>query len=136
MIVATPDHGRVLPCIHACQAGKDIYAEKPLTLYIREGRVLVQAVRKYGRVLQVGIPAALDGDEPLPASSSATAAWARSAESRPSTTRAQVASRTAREPIPEGLDWDMWLGQARVASLQQPASCRLDGGGATTPAAR
>ena len=36
----------MLPCIHACQAGKDVYAEKPLTLYIREGRVLVDAVRQ------------------------------------------------------------------------------------------
>ena len=55
---------RVLPCIHACQAGKDVYAEKPLTLYIREGRALVDAVRRYSRVLQVGIAAALDGHEP------------------------------------------------------------------------
>ena len=54
VVVATPDHGRVLPCIHACQAGKDIYAEKPLTLTIAEGRVLVNAVRKHDRVFQVG----------------------------------------------------------------------------------
>ena len=54
VIVATGEFQRVLPCIHACQAGKDIYAEKPLTLYIREGRALVNAVRHYGRVLQVG----------------------------------------------------------------------------------
>jgi len=54
VLVATTDHGRVLPCIHACQAGKDIYAEKPLTLTIREGRALVNAVRKHRRVFQVG----------------------------------------------------------------------------------
>lgn len=54
VVVATPDHGRVLPCIHACQAGLDVYAEKPLTLTIAEGRVLVNAVRKYKRVFQVG----------------------------------------------------------------------------------
>ena len=44
----------MLPCIHACQAGKDVYAEKPLTLYIREGRVLVNTVRKHDRIFQVG----------------------------------------------------------------------------------
>ena len=44
----------MLPCIHACQAGKDIYAEKPLTLYIHEGRVLVDTMRKHDRVVQVG----------------------------------------------------------------------------------
>ncbi len=54
VIIATTDHGRVLSAIHACQAGKDIYAEKPLTLYIAEGRALVNAARKYKRVVQVG----------------------------------------------------------------------------------
>lgn len=54
VVVATPDHGRVLPCIHACQAGLDVYAEKPLTLTISEGRVLVQAARKHQTVFQVG----------------------------------------------------------------------------------
>ena len=41
VIVGTGEFQRVLPCIHAVQAGKDVYAEKPLTLYIKEGRVLV-----------------------------------------------------------------------------------------------
>lgn len=54
VVVATTDHARVRPCIHACEAGFDIYAEKPLTLTIREGRVLVKAVRKHKRILQVG----------------------------------------------------------------------------------
>ena len=54
VIVATGEFQRVRPCIHACQAGKDVYAEKPLTLYIREGRVLVDAVRRHQRVFQVG----------------------------------------------------------------------------------
>ena len=54
VIVGTGEFQRVLPCIHACQAGKDVYAEKPLTLYIQEGRALVDAVRRHDRVLQVG----------------------------------------------------------------------------------
>ncbi len=49
-----PDHWHVLPAIHACTAGKDVYLEKPLSLTIREGRLLVDVVRKYGRVLQTG----------------------------------------------------------------------------------
>ncbi len=52
--VITPDHGRVLPCIHAVQSGRDVYAEKPLTAYIAEGRALVRAVRKHQRIFQVG----------------------------------------------------------------------------------
>jgi len=54
VLTATPDHWRALVCIAACQAGKDIYAEKPLTLTIREGQRLVEAARKYKRVFQVG----------------------------------------------------------------------------------
>ena len=54
VVVATPDHGRTLPSILAVQAGLDVYAEKPLTAYVREGRVLVDEVRRHRRILQVG----------------------------------------------------------------------------------
>jgi predicted dehydrogenase len=53
-LIATPDHMRTLPSIHAVQTGLDVYAEKPLTAYVREGRILVDAVRKHDRVFQVG----------------------------------------------------------------------------------
>ena len=52
--VAAPDHWRALICIHGCQAGKDIYAEKPVSLTIHEGRLIVQAVRRHQRVFQTG----------------------------------------------------------------------------------
>jgi hypothetical protein len=54
VIIATPDHARTLPCIRAVIRGFDVYAEKPLTAYIHEGRLLVDAVRKHKRVFQVG----------------------------------------------------------------------------------
>jgi predicted dehydrogenase len=54
VIIATPDHWHALPSIHACQAGKDVYCEKPLALTVREGRVMVDAARKYDRVVQTG----------------------------------------------------------------------------------
>jgi len=54
VIVATNGHWHVLPTIHACQAGKDVYVEKPLGTSIGEGRAAVNAARKYDRVVQIG----------------------------------------------------------------------------------
>jgi predicted dehydrogenase len=54
VLIGTPDHWHALPTIMACQAGKDVYVEKPLSLTIEEGRRMVQAARKYNRVVQVG----------------------------------------------------------------------------------
>lgn len=54
VIIATPDHWHALPAIMACQAGKDVYVEKPLSLTIGEGRVMVNAARRHNRVVQMG----------------------------------------------------------------------------------
>ena len=54
VIVGTPDHWHALPTILACQEGKDVYCEKPLATSIAEGRVMVRAAEKYGRIVQVG----------------------------------------------------------------------------------
>lgn len=113
VIVGTPDHVRALICIHACQAKKDIYAEKPLTLYIREGRVLVQAVRKYGRILQVGT------QQRSMAVNRLACEFIRSGKlgkirvvQGVNYTGPQFCPPLPEEPVPPGLDWDQWLGQA------------------------
>lgn len=54
VMIVTPDHWHALPAVHACQAGKDVYCEKPLSLTIAEGRAMADAARRYGRVFQVG----------------------------------------------------------------------------------
>jgi predicted dehydrogenase len=55
VVIATPDHWHALQTIHACQAGKDVYVEKPLSLCVAEGRRMVDAVHNNNRVCQVGI---------------------------------------------------------------------------------
>lgn len=111
VIVATPDHCRTLPCIHACQAELDVYAEKPLTAYISEGRQLVNAARKHRRIFQVGtqqrtmelnryccdlVRNGSIGDIKVVQAVNYTGS--------------QVYEGLPEEPIPEGDDWDMWCG--------------------------
>jgi predicted dehydrogenase len=55
VVIATADHWHALQTVHACEAGKDVYVEKPLSLCVAEGRRMVEAVRKHKRVCQVGI---------------------------------------------------------------------------------
>jgi predicted dehydrogenase len=54
VVVSTPDHWHALPTVHACQAGKHVYCEKPLTLTIHEGRVMVNAARENKCIVQTG----------------------------------------------------------------------------------
>lgn len=54
VVVSTPDHWHALMTMLACAAGKDVYVEKPLTLFVREGRWMVDTARRHRRVVQVG----------------------------------------------------------------------------------
>ena len=54
VVVSTPDHWHALMTMMACAAGKDVYVEKPLCLFVREGRWMVDVARRHKRVVQVG----------------------------------------------------------------------------------
>jgi predicted dehydrogenase len=54
VVIASPDHWHALQTVMACQAGKDVYVEKPLSLTVREGRLMAQAARAHDRVVQTG----------------------------------------------------------------------------------
>lgn len=115
VIVATGDFQRVIPCIHACQAGKDVYAEKPLTLYINEGRALVNAVRKYNRVLQVGSQQRSMEMNRVACEAVRSGALGKILEVRAIAYTGPDAGPEKpfeSQPIPQGLDWNMWLNQA------------------------
>jgi predicted dehydrogenase len=110
IITATPEHWRALICIHACQAGKDVYAEKPLSLTIREGRLMVEAARKYKRVFQVG-----SQQRSMPIDQAGSKFIREGGLGKihkvivmnyPSPFLCGLPG----EPIPTGLDWDLWCG--------------------------
>ena len=54
VVISTPDHWHALMTMMACAAGKDVYVEKPMTLFVREGRWMVDVARRYNRIVQVG----------------------------------------------------------------------------------
>lgn len=115
VIVATGEFQRILPCIEACQAGKDVYAEKPLSLYIHEGRALVKAVRKYNRVLQVGTQQRSMEMNRVACEIVRNGGLGKILEVRAISYGGATPS--PRDPfpaqdIPAGFDWNMWLNQA------------------------
>ena len=114
VIIATPDHWHALPAVHACQAGKDVYVEKPLSLTIREGRAMAQAARKYERVFQTGsqqrsMKECRVGCE-LVRNGRAGTIHTVHGNNYPSPWDCTLPE----QPVPEGLNWDMWLGQTPV----------------------
>jgi predicted dehydrogenase len=120
VIVGTNDHARVRCAMHAVQAGKDVYAEKPLSLYVQEGRALVRAVRKHNRILQVGSQQRSMAMNRVACDFVRTGGLGRIRlvlgvnYSEPVRIGAMP-----EEPTPEGMNWDMWLGQAEMRPYNQ-----------------
>jgi len=115
VIVGTGEFQRVLPCIEACQAGKDVYAEKPLTLYIQEGRALINAVRKHDRVLQVGSQQRSMAINRLACEFVRNGGLGKLLEVRAvnySSAAVTPSPLPPGEDVPAGLDWNQWLNQA------------------------
>lgn len=114
VIIATPDHWHCLQMVHACEAGKDVYVEKPLANSIGECEIMVRAAERYGRVVTVGmwqrsnqhwqdaiayVQAGNLGRIRL------VKAWAYQGWMEPVPVRPDG-------PAPEGVDYDSWLGPA------------------------
>ena len=115
VIVATPDHWHALPTVMACQAGKDVYVEKPICVAVEEGKKMVEAARKYKRVVQVGLwqrsnlhfqkAAQLVQDGLI-----GKVTFVRT-ENYANIYPEGIGNPPDCDP-PPGLDWDMWLGPA------------------------
>lgn len=114
VVIATPDHWHTLPAIAACQAGKDVYLEKPMTLTIREGRQLVSAVRKYRRVLQTGSQQRSIALNRLGCELVRNGAIGRVQLVIAANYESPWQCALPAQPVPAGLDWDTWCGQTEV----------------------
>ena len=115
VIVATPDHWHALPMVMACEAGKDVFVEKPVAVAVEEGKAMLAAARKHQRVVQVGLwqrsnahfqQAVQVVRSGLLGKVTYVRAWNYSNSSPIGIGQAPNA-----DP-PAGLDWDMWLGPA------------------------
>lgn len=119
VIIGTPDHWHCLIMIAACEAGKDVYVEKPMGNSIAECEAMVKAARKYNRVVQVG------------QQQRSGAHWQRAMEFMRAGKIGQLRKvlvwgnfnygigslKVPDEPVPAGVDFDMWLGPAPKRSF-------------------
>ncbi len=138
VVIVTTDHWHTLQAIDAAKAGKDIYCEKPISITIQEGRKLVETVHRYGRIFQTGtqyrsIPTIRRVCEFVRAGGlgkvkSVFTLWSNLAGfigagrfapyaqimdvERTGSSYAPLDFALPAEPVPEGLDWDLWVGPA------------------------
>ncbi|MBX3411413.1 MAG: Gfo/Idh/MocA family oxidoreductase [Pirellulales bacterium] len=113
IVLGTPDHWHAIPTIMACQAGKDVYVEKPDGHNIIEGRTMVAAAKKHGRVVQLGTqsrssPHFHAAMEYLRAGNIGRPLFAKAWESAQ---QGSIGHPPDGEP-PAGVDYDLWLGPA------------------------
>ncbi len=111
--IATPNHWHALATIWACQAGKDVYVEKPGSHNIWEGRKMVEASMKYDRIVQHGVqlrssPAVNEAVQLMRDGYIGRVYMARGLVFR---WRPDIGDKGF-EPVPEGLDYDLWTGPA------------------------
>lgn len=125
VMIATPDHWHAIQTVHACQAGKDVYVEKPPCRTIQEGQAMVNAAQYYGRIVQVGAqgrsnPNAHAACEFICNGQLGRVNWVEVwHENNWTGDWGQD-----QEPPPE-LDWDLWLGPARYVPYN-PLRCHFN----------
>jgi predicted dehydrogenase len=121
VFVETTTHARVLACVQALQAGLDVYAEKPQSLTVAEGQLLVKAVKKYGRVLQTG-----SQQRSMPINMHASKLVREGAIGKIHTVvTCNFAGgkvwrpRDTPDELPAGLDWNEWCNQTELRPYYQ-----------------
>jgi predicted dehydrogenase len=114
VVVGTPDHWHCLPTVYACEEGKDVYVEKPLASTIEECNIMAAAAKKYNRVVQVG-QQQRSGEhwkEAMKVMHSGQIGKIRRIKFWANFSYGAGPEPAPNKPVPEGADYDMWLGPA------------------------
>jgi predicted dehydrogenase len=122
VLIATPDHWHAIPTVLACQAGKDVYVEKPLGHNVREGRAMVQAAREHNRIVQTGTqqrsaPHFETIHQIIQSGQLGKVHFVRIWNYRNLYPRG-IGRKVDSDP-PEGLDWDFYLGPAPLVPFNR-----------------
>ena len=110
--IGTPDHWHTAIAVAALRAGKDVYCEKPLTLTVDEGKLLVRVVKETGRVFQVGTQQRSDARFRLACELVRNGRIGKLQKVTVTLPDSDAGGPFATKPVPPGLNWDFWLGQA------------------------
>jgi len=127
VVVATPDHWHVPIAILAAKAGKDMYVEKPLGLSIEQDQKAREAVRKYFRVFQYGTQQRSDRNFRFACELTRNKYIGQLKEIHAWCSGGASGGSTKPEPVPEGFDYDTWLGPAPVKPFNTDRCMRTDG---------
>ncbi|HWB82719.1 MAG TPA: Gfo/Idh/MocA family oxidoreductase [Bryobacteraceae bacterium] len=119
--VTTPNHWHALAAIWACQAGKDVYVEKPASHTIFEGRKMVEAARKYGRIVSVtsNSRSPTGFREALQYAFDGNLGKIRYVYGLDFNARTSIGKVSGPQPIPKSIDYDLWSGPAPIAPVMR-----------------
>ena len=121
IVIATPNHWHSLMAIWACQAGKDVYVEKPVSHSIWEGRKMVEAARKYDRIVQAGTqqrscPAVQEAARDIQAGKYGKVLWIHCSKLGSRTPIGRVSTPQA---VPDHIDYNLWAGPAPMSPVMR-----------------
>src|SRR5438445_5990258 len=119
--IATPNHWHALMAVWGCQAGKDVYVEKPCSHEVWEGRKIVEASEKYNRIVQIGTQRRSDLEyreaiKWIRDGNIGKILYARGLCYKP---RPSIGKVSGPQPIPPGVDYDLWCGPAPMEPLMR-----------------
>jgi predicted dehydrogenase len=121
LVIAAPNHWHSLMTVWACQAGKHVYVEKPVSHSIWEGRKMVEAARKYNRIVQAGTqhrscPAVQEAARDIQAGNYGKVLWVHCSKLQ---SRAPIGKVTEPQPVPAHIDYNLWAGPAPMTPVMR-----------------